>query len=80
MNPMDYNKNPRYESLYTSGEILKAIETIAGDSVLDGDSRAYKLWAAATPEQDELIADLAWSYADSDVDTLYWGNCVAFKR
>jgi hypothetical protein len=31
-------------------------------------------------EQDAEIADLAWSYADDEADTLYWGGSVAYKR
>ena len=75
-----YNKDSRYAGFCTSGEILKAIEELAGDDILEETSAAYKLWAAPTVEQDADIADLAWSYADNDTDQLYWGGNVAFKR
>lgn len=80
MTPTAYNRDSRYAGFATSGEILKTIETLAGDDILDEKSVGYKMWAAPTIEQTDDIADLAWSYADSDVDTLYWGNSVAFKR
>lgn len=80
MTPTAYNRDSRYAGFATSGEILKAIETLAGDDILDETSVAYKMWTSPTVEQDSKIADLAWSYADPDVDTLYWGNLVAFKR
>jgi len=76
----EYNKNNSYDSLYTSGEILKAIETLAGDDIRDETSAAYKMWAAPTVEQDAEIADLAWSYASAEVEELYWGGNVAYKR
>jgi hypothetical protein len=75
-----YNKSNSYDSLCTSGEILKAIETLAGDDIRDETSAAYKMWAAPTVEQDVEIADLAWSYADQAVEQLYWGGNVAYKR
>lgn len=75
-----YNKSNSYNSLCTSGEILKAIETLAGDDIRDETSAAYKMWAAPTVEQDAQIAELAWSYADEDVEQLYWGGNVAYKR
>jgi hypothetical protein len=75
-----YNRDSRYAGFATSGEILKAIEELAGDDILEETSAAYKLWASPTVEQDADIADLAWSYADDETDTLYWGGNVAFKR
>jgi len=75
-----YNRDSRYAGFCTSGEILKAIETLAGDDILEETSAAYKLWSSPTVEQDADIADLAWSYADNDTDRLYWGGNVAFKR
>jgi hypothetical protein len=75
-----YNQDTSYESLCTSGEILKAIETLTESDVRDETSAAYKLWVAPTVEQDAEIADLAWSYADEDVEQLYWGGSVAYKR
>jgi len=75
-----YNQDHSYESLYTSGEILKAIEMLTQADVRDETSAAYKLWVAPTVEQDAEIANLAWSYADEDVEQLYWGGSVAYKR
>ena len=75
-----YNNDQRYAGFSTSGEILAAIETLAGDDILDNTSDAYKLWAAPTPQQDAEIAELAWSYATDDTDQLYWGGYVAYKR
>lgn len=80
MTPTAYNRDSRYEKFATSGEILKAIETLAGDDILDETSIAYQLWAAPTVEQDAEIAELAWSYADKATDQLYWGGWVAYKR
>jgi hypothetical protein len=75
-----YNKNSSYDSLCTSGEIIKAIETLAGDDIRDETSAAYKMWSAPTVEQDAEIADLAWSYASEETEQLYWGGNVAYKR
>lgn len=75
-----YNQDTSYNSLCTSGEILKAIETLTQADVRDEASAAYKLWAAPTVEQDAEIADLAWSYADATTTHLYWGGHVAYKR
>lgn len=75
-----YNRDSRYAGFCTSGEILKAIEELAGDDILQETGAAYKLWAAPTVEQDAHIADLAWSYADEETDRLYWGGNVAFTR
>lgn len=69
-----------YEGFCTSGEILKAIETLAGEDIRDETSQAYKMWSAPTVEQDAEIADLAWSYADEETEQLYWGGSVAYKR
>jgi hypothetical protein len=80
MTPLAYDNDHRYAGLATSGEILKAIEELAGDDILEETSAAYKLWATPTVEQDAEIADLAWSYANDDTDRLYWGNNVAFTR
>lgn len=80
MTPTAYNRDSRYAGFATSGEILKAIETLAGDDILDNTSAACKMWAAPTVEQDVEIADLAWSYASDDTDQLYWGGNVAYKR
>jgi hypothetical protein len=80
MTPAAYDNNQRYAGFATSGEILQAIETLAGDDILDFMGAAYKMWSAPTVEQDKQIADLAWSYADDDTDVLYWGGNVAFKR
>jgi hypothetical protein len=80
MTPEAYNRNSSYDSLCTSGEIIKAIETLAGDDIRDETSAAYRMWSAPTVEQDAEIADLAWSYADDEADTLYWGGSVAYKR
>lgn len=75
-----YKQDNSYHSLCTSAEIIKAIETLAGDDIRDETSAAYKMWVAPTVTEDGEIADLAWSYAEDEVDTLYWGNNVAFKR
>ena len=80
MTPTAYNNDQRYAGFATSGEILAAIEDLAGDDILDDTSDAYKMWAAPTREQDVEIADLAWSYANADTDQLYWGGYVAYKR
>ena len=80
MTPAAYNRDSRYAGFATSGEILKAIETLAGDDILDNTSAAYKMWARPAVEQDNQIADLAWSYADDETDILYWGGSVAYKR
>jgi len=80
MTPFAYDNDQRYAGFSTSGEILAAIETLAGDDILDNTSDAYKMWAAPTVEQDNDIADFAWSYADDEIDTLYWGGYVAYKR
>ena len=80
MTPKAYDNDSRYQRFATSGEILTAIEDIAGDDILDDSSVAYKIWAAPSVEQDGQIAKLAWSYASADVDTLYWGGCVAYRR
>lgn len=80
MKALSTYKQSQYEGLYTSPEILKAIETIAGDELLTPKSRASKLWACSTAEQNEQIANLAWSYASAEVEELYWANTLAFKR
>jgi len=80
MTPAAYDKDSRYAGFATSGEILKAIETIAGDDILDETSDAYKMWVKPSSEQDAEIAEIAWSYADENTDQLYWGGSVAFKR
>lgn len=75
-----YSQDSSYNGLCTSGEILKAIETLTGDDVRDKASAAYRVWAAPSVEQDAEIADLAWSYADATTTQLYWGGHVAYKR
>lgn len=80
MKALSAYKQSQYEGLYTSPEILKAIETLAGDELLTPKSQAWQLWAWSTAEQNEQIADLAWSYASAEVEELYWANMLAFKR
>lgn len=65
-----YNK-PEYDGLYTSPEILSVIETIAGDSVLDLQSIAYRLWSRPTAAEDLKIVTLAKELTD---EQLYWGG------
>lgn len=75
-----YNQDTSYNSLCTSGEILRAIETLTQADIRNEASAAYTMWARPTVEQDAQIAELAWSYADEDTDQLYWGGSVAYKR
>jgi hypothetical protein len=80
MTPLAYDNDQRYAGFATSGEILKAIEEIAGDDILDDSSNAYKMWRAPTKPEDIEIEKLAWSYATEEIDLLYWGGSVAYKR
>ena len=65
-----YNQ-PEYEGFYTSPEILSVIESISGDSVLDLQSVAYRLWSSPSAVEDLKIVTLAKQLTD---EPLYWGN------
>jgi hypothetical protein len=65
-----YNES-EYNNLSTSPEILSTIESIAGDSVLDLQSQAYRLWSRPSPIEDRQIVELARKLTDQD---LYWGG------
>jgi hypothetical protein len=65
-----YNQ-PEYEGFYTSPEILSVIESIAGDSVLDLQSTAYRLWSSPSAAEDLKIVTLAKQLTD---EPLYWGG------
>ena len=69
MNLNHYNK-PEYDGFSTSPEILSVIESIAGDSVLDLQSTAYRLWSRPTAAEDLKIVTLAKELTD---EPLYWG-------
>jgi hypothetical protein len=80
MTPTAYDNDQRFAGFATSGEILKAIETIAGGNILDETSEAYRIWEKPTPSEDHEIELLAWDYANDETKTLYWGGSVAYKR
>ena len=66
-------KSQEYDGFRTSWEILAAIETIAGDSILDESSRAYKLWSAPTEtEVDQILAKARC--LSIEPGPLYWGD------
>jgi len=74
-----YNQ-PEYDGFFTSAEILQAIETLAGDNILDEEGRAYKLWAAPVRDQEKQVAELAWIYASEETIELYWGDRLVYTR
>jgi hypothetical protein len=80
MRPFAYDNDQRYAGFATSGEMLKAIEEIAGDDLLDDTSDAYRIWRAPTKLDDAKIEELAWGYANDKTSVLYWGGSVAYKR
>ena len=80
MTPLAYDNDQQYAGFATNGEILKAIEEIAGDDILDDSSDAYRMWGAPTKPEDQEIETLAWSYAKKETSVLYWGGSVAYKR
>lgn len=70
-----YNE-PEYNTLSTSPEILSAIESIAGDSVLDLQSKAYRIWSRPSPIEDRQIIQLARQLTE---EPLYWGGSKVGK-
>ncbi len=80
MTPKAYDNDQRYAGFATSGQILKAIASIAGDDILDETSDAYRIWKKPTPSEDAEIELLAWGYANDETNTLYWGGSVAYQR
>lgn len=83
----------RLNALNTSDEILEAIETLTGyefgdcdENAEQSDDPAYCLWRDSIGKSqsgNEITSDdvvkLAWSLADPDEDTLFWG-CSRFTR
>jgi len=67
-------RQPRYDGLMSSPEILAAIEEIAGDNICDSNSDAYAIWSDPTPEQMAEVERIAWSLSDADKDSLHWGS------
>lgn len=64
-------KLPEYSGFETSPAILNAIELIAGDSILDSDSAALRIWTNPTDIERDLVEATAWS---TTVETeLNWG-------
>ena len=73
-----YN-NGTYDGLNSSGEILAAIERIAGDDILDESSEAYRIWAEPTDEEVKKVEALAWNLEKHGADKLAWGD-TSIKR
>lgn len=57
----------------TSGEIALAIFEIADE----GDEE--RMWAEPTKAESDTVIALAWTYADADESTLFWG-VETFRR
>jgi hypothetical protein len=55
-------------------EVLAAIETVAGDDILDAGSNAARIWADPTPAEQDAVLTAAWALAHSDDDVLFWGG------
>lgn len=72
MNLLKYNCGD-YDCLETSNEILAAIEAIAGDSILDENSIAYRIWEDGDDDDMRRVLEMALPHIADDAEMLYWG-------